>query len=151
MMKAMIPQALKLEHQELHAELLRATETVGKTGEAARRVAQLLHPHFAKEEEFALPPLGMLMLLETQTPTAEEARRIIELTDRLKAEMPRMMQEHKTIVAALMDLVKASKAEKKTECMDFAERLMLHAQTEEEVLYPAALLVGEYLKLKLSR
>jgi len=27
---------------------------------------------------------------------------------------------------------------------------MLHAQTEEEVLYPAAILVGEYLKLKLK-
>jgi hypothetical protein len=28
--------------------------------------------------------------------------------------------------------------------------LMLHAQTEEEVLYPAAILIGEYLKLKLK-
>jgi len=28
--------------------------------------------------------------------------------------------------------------------------LMLHAQTEEEVLYPAAILVGEYLKVKLE-
>jgi len=28
--------------------------------------------------------------------------------------------------------------------------LMLHAKTEEEVLYPAAILVGEYLKLKLE-
>jgi hypothetical protein len=28
------------------------------------------------------------------------------------------------------------------------EKLKLHAQTEEEVLYPAAILIGEYLKLK---
>jgi hypothetical protein len=27
---------------------------------------------------------------------------------------------------------------------------MLHAKTEEEVLYPAAIVVGEYLKLKLN-
>jgi len=27
---------------------------------------------------------------------------------------------------------------------------MLHAKTEEEVLYPAAILVGEYLKVKLD-
>jgi hypothetical protein len=32
----------------------------------------------------------------------------------------------------------------------FAEKLMFHAQTEEEVLYPAAILVGEYLKVKLE-
>lgn len=31
------------------------------------------------------------------------------------------------------------------------EKLMLHAQTEEEVLYPTALLIGEYLKLKLKK
>ena len=30
----------------------------------------------------------------------------------------------------------------------FAGNLKQHAQTEEEVLYPAAILVGEYLKLK---
>jgi hypothetical protein len=28
---------------------------------------------------------------------------------------------------------------------------MVHAQLEEEVLYPAAILVGEYLKLKLPQ
>jgi hypothetical protein len=33
----------------------------------------------------------------------------------------------------------------------FAEKLMFHAQTEEDVLYPASILIGEYLKLKLSR
>jgi len=27
--------------------------------------------------------------------------------------------------------------------------LTLHAKTEEEVLYPASILVGEYIKLKL--
>jgi hypothetical protein len=33
----------------------------------------------------------------------------------------------------------------------FAEKLMLHAKTEEEeVLYSDAILVGEYLKLKLE-
>jgi len=28
---------------------------------------------------------------------------------------------------------------------------MLHAQNEEEVLYPAAILVGEHLKLRLQK
>ena len=32
--------------------------------------------------------------------------------------------------------------------MEFAESLTLHAQTEEEVMYPAALLVGEYVRVK---
>jgi hypothetical protein len=34
------------------------------------------------------------------------------------------------------------------EIVHFAEKLKLHAKNEEEVLYPAAILVGEYLKLQ---
>jgi len=62
-MKPKIPQPLKLEHEELHAELIQATKAGGKTGEAAKAVAKVLHHHFVKEEEFALPPIGLLSLL----------------------------------------------------------------------------------------
>jgi hypothetical protein len=34
------------------------------------------------------------------------------------------------------------------EVVVFAEKLKLHAKNEEEVFYPAAILVGEYLKLR---
>lgn len=54
-MEFKIPQPLKLEHEELHAELVRVTQEGGKIGEAAEVDAQLLHPHFEKEEEYALP------------------------------------------------------------------------------------------------
>ena len=58
-MKFKIPQPLKAEHEELHVMLKQATLLSGKTGEAAKAVAGLMHPHFVKEEEYALPPLGM--------------------------------------------------------------------------------------------
>jgi hypothetical protein len=45
-------------------------------------------------------------------------------------------------------LIDAAKQENKIELAHFAEKLMLHAQTEEEILYPAAVLIGEYLKMK---
>ena len=32
-----------------------------------------------------------------------------------------------------------------------AQKLIRHAQTEEEVLYPASILVGEYIKLRLGQ
>ena len=34
-----VPESLKLEHEDLHAELVRATKAGGKTGEAAKAVA----------------------------------------------------------------------------------------------------------------
>jgi hypothetical protein len=42
-MKLSIPKPLKLEHEELHAELVTATKAGGRTGEAATAVAKALH------------------------------------------------------------------------------------------------------------
>jgi len=129
--------------------LVKATQAGGKTGEAARAVAVLLHPHF-EEEEYAQLPLGLLPLLAEGTVTLE-MEQVLALTDKLKADLPQMLQEHKAIVAALKTLVDAATKEGKPEHADFAEKLILHAQTEEEVLYPSAILVGEYLKLKFKK
>ena len=70
-MEVNIPQSLKLEHEELHAELTRATQVSGKIGECAKAVAKILHPHFIKEEEYAMPPLGLLSLLADGKVTTE--------------------------------------------------------------------------------
>ncbi|HEY9506395.1 MAG TPA: hypothetical protein VIQ27_10510, partial [Gemmatimonadales bacterium] len=46
-----IPAAMKAEHDEIHQRLVRATKAPGQTGAAARALAQVLHPHFVREEE----------------------------------------------------------------------------------------------------
>ena len=142
-----IPAPLKLEHEELHADLTSAIKADGKVGEAAKAVAKVLHEHFLKEEEFALPPLGLLASL-ARDKVEEDAKSVFGMTDRLKTELPKMLEEHKAVVAALENLKRAAEAEKKPEHARFADKLILHAQTEEEVLYPAAILIGEYLKLR---
>jgi Hemerythrin HHE cation binding domain len=149
-MKPKIPEPLKLEHEELHADLVRATKAGGRTGEAAKAVAQVLHDHFVKEEEFALPPIGLLAEL-TRGKVDEQMRSVLVMTDRLKAELPEMLREHQEVVAALKKLTAAAETENLPDHVRFAEKLMLHARTEEEVLYPAAILAGEYIKLKLAR
>lgn len=92
-MKPKIPQPLKLEHEELHAELVEATKAGGKTAEAAQAVAKVLHNHFVKEEEFALPPIGLLPVL-ARGKVDRKMRSVTALTDRLKAELPEMLREH---------------------------------------------------------
>ena len=133
-MEFQIPRPLKVEHEELHAELAKATKVEGKIGEAARTVAAILHPHIVKEEEYALPPLGLLSLLAAGQVTPE-MRDVLPMTDRLQTELPQMLAEHKAIVAALQNLVDAAQRENQMAYAHFAEKLMLHAQTEEEVLY----------------
>ncbi len=139
-----IPQPLKHEHDELHADLVRATQAGGATAAAAKKVAHLLHPHFVQEEAFAMPPLGALApLAKGELPP--DAASLLAMARRLKAELPRMLAEHETIVGALKELAAAAQREGNPDVASFAERLTMHARTEEEVLYPAAILVGEVL------
>ncbi len=149
-MEFMIPKSLKLEHEELHTELVEATKAGGQVAEAARVVAKALHPHFIKEEEYALPPLGLLpALAEGRVPPGMAD--FLRMTNRLKVNLGQMLQEHQVILAALGNLADAAKKENQMAYVRFTEKLTQHAQTEEEVLYPAAILIGEYLKLKGSK
>ena len=145
-----IPSALKAEHEELHAELIAAIDSGGAVGDAAKAVADLLHPHFVKEEAYALPPLGLLGLLAKGEVRPEMAE-VLAMTDRLRSELPNMLAEHARIVEALGRLAVAAEREDNRQVAGFAEKLKLHAQTEEEVLYPAAIVLGEYLRLKLNK
>jgi hypothetical protein len=149
-MEFKIPEPLKVEHEELHAELVKATKVAGKIGNAAKAVAKLLHPHFVKEEEYALPPLGLLSAL-AEGSVMPKMGDVLAMTDKLKAGLGGMLEEHQAIVAALKKLSAAAKKERKKGYARFAEKLILHARTEEQVLYPAAILIGEYLKMKLRQ
>ena len=149
-MKFAIPQPLIAEHEELHADLQHAMQAGGRTGEAATAVAQVLHPHFVKEEEYALPPLGLLPALASGEVSPDMAQ-VLPMTDKLKHELPQMLVEHKEIVAALERLKMAARFENKPEIENFAQALVQHALTEEQVTYPTAILIGEYVKLKLGK
>ncbi len=140
-----IPQPLKQEHDELHVGLAEAINAGGAVGAAAKAVAELMHPHFVKEEMFALPPLGLLPLL-AEHGVQPEMRGVPAMTDRLERELPEMLEEHRAIVSALAGLVEAATNEKKPEYARFAEKLMLHAHAEEAVSYPTARLIGRYVR-----
>ncbi len=120
----------------------------GRTGEAARRVAKIMHPHFLREDEYAIPPLGLLARLAKGQLTPDMAE-VLPLLARLKEEMPLMIEEHRAITGALIQLGNAASEEDRREWAEFADELRHHAQMEEEVLYPAAILVGEYVKSQL--
>jgi hypothetical protein len=150
MSKDELPPGLKAEHQNIHEEMVRATRVGGLTGAAAKDVAKVLFPHVLLEEEFAIPPLRLLPDLARGKVTPDMAR-VLSQTDLLKAELPRMLDEHKLIVQALQKLLQAASAEQHTGYARFAQKLLLHAQLEEEVLYPASILIGEYLRLKLGK
>jgi hypothetical protein len=149
-MNLQIPKQMQIEHEELHSDLVRLTKADGRTGEAARAVAAVLHSHFVKENEYALPPLGLLVPL-SQGKFDSAMADVLKLTDKLAAEMPAMLSEHRDILAALRTLAEAATAESKPEGVHFASMLTAHAQMEEEVTYPTTLLIGLYVKSKVAQ
>lgn len=147
-----IPQSIKAEHEAIHSALVVATRAPGRVGAAAKALAEVLHPHFVREEEIALPPLGLLAALAAGTPLPEAAvSKAAAMTSALRAEMPQMLEEHERIRAAVAELHAAARAEGAAAQEELADELALHAQTEEEVLYPAALLVGDLIRAQRLR
>jgi hypothetical protein len=143
------PSAIREEHEHLHDELAAALAAGGDTAVRAEAVEKILAKHFKSEEEFATPPLGLLEDLGNGRRIDDaDARRAIGMSDRLRDEYPTMLREHRQLVEALGELKAAATRENKPKQAAFAQALILHARHEEQVLYPAALLVGEHLRLQ---
>ncbi len=140
-----IPEAMKEEHEELHKELRRATKMPGQVGKAAKHVAEVLHQHFEKENELALPVIGVAREL-AEGKTSPDFPKAIELYAKFKAEYEKMLQEHVEIVKALDELDKAARKARKATVVGFVRKLKLHAKTEEDLTYPAVLMAGRLLK-----
>lgn len=109
----LIPPSIREEHESLRRALAQATREPAKVGEAAWALAALMEPHFVKEEELALPPLGVLPTVAAGE-TIPDSARIMSLATRLEAEL--------------------------------GEHILHHARSEEEITYPAAIIVGRYLQ-----
>ena len=103
-----------------------------------------------REEQIALPPLGLLAPLARGEVTPE-MRAVLPLTDSLRAELPKMLEEHKAIHAATVRLAEVAKAAGDSASARVAEQLLVHAQNEEEVMYPATLLVGDIVRARLEK
>ncbi len=144
-MKLVIARPLREEHDGLQEKLARAVKVDGRIGEAAREVTSLLQPRFGAGERNALPPLGLLQAL-VDGPVTAEMEDVLAATDTLKADLPKMLAAHGAVVGALRKLAAAAEREEKPEWARFAEKLILHIQFEAQVLYPAAILVGEHAK-----
>lgn len=146
-MKIEIPSSVRHEHEHIHEALVAATSAPGEVGEAARELAEILHPHFVREEQIALPPLGVLEAL-ARGEYASWMRDVLPMTDSLALELPEMLREHEGIGAAAKRLEQVARAAGVTEVEQLAKALQQHAKSEEEIFYPAAILAGEVVRAR---
>ena len=145
--KPEVPSSLKKTHSELLQQLHQFTLIKDSSVKVALKLEELMLHHFLEEEDYILPTLGLLpSLAKGQLP--ESPTEIIMLSEKAKSQMDHMSAEHQLIKAYIEELKQASKEENQPAIIAFEKEVSKHAISEEEVYFPAAIMVGEYLKLK---
>lgn len=136
---------------ETHASLLKQVHQMtfykDSSSHVAIKLESFMQHHFKDEENFIFPLLGLLPLLaKEQLP--EQNDDIIRLSENVKSELSHMSAEHQLINAYINELKQASTIENLPEISAFENEVLKHAKSEEEILFPASILIGDYLKLK---
>ena len=136
------PSTLEKEHEAIWKLLMELQRLSGKTGSLAEKLADDLKLHIDKEENLALPLLGILPDLVNGKLSGAAAMRASQIHQRLEKEYPGMLHGHKELYKILERLKKIGEEEGHLTAIRFAEVLEKHSQEEEEVFYPAAILAG---------
>ena len=142
--QSVVPLSLTEEHTTLLNMIHKISTRPDSSGRVAIKLYELLQHHFKEEENYVLPPLGLLPQL-TKGELPADTEQVIALTEKLIDQMQHMDIEHQMVRAYLNELKTAS--EKDTEVLKLEQELSKHAQMEEEILFPTSLLIGEHLKL----
>lgn len=142
------PSSLEREHEEVHKTLATIVESSGNTAAVAKQVRTLMQPHFEKEEQLSIPVLGALLPYVEGTLSPEAKNQAIEIANMFKQEYKNMLNEHKQIVVALNNLSKTASMEDRQDALAFIEQLKAHAMNEEQVTYPATIVIGDLLQVK---
>lgn len=142
-----VPSSIKQEHEYLLDKIHKITLFQDSTGHSAVKLKELMEHHFKEEEDFVLPPLGLLPLLASGK-LPEQSKEVILLNEKLKSQLSHISAEHQLITVFMNELMQAAVNDKHPEIIEFEKELHKHAKTEEEIFFPTAILIGEYLKLK---
>ena len=144
------PISLQKEHEDLHSQIAKIRTLGGKTSQALERLVEVMHHHFVYEEEKSLPVLALIkdLALNPHPPKidADVAKKAIKLALYLETHYDEMVEEHKKVSKAAEELAEVALDEDKVAAIEFSDMLKNHAQVEEEVTYPAIILVGKYLR-----
>lgn len=145
-----VPAAIAAEHDEIRDALASVAREPSRLGEVASTLAIVMEDHLDREEAYALPPLALLSAL-ARGEAYEEMRDILPITDALAVEIPALVDQHRIITKAARELRATAQAEDRPEIERLAQQIMRHVQVEEQINYPAALLVGAIVESRFGR
>lgn len=135
------PESLTEEHRELFHKLGKLAAEKGETAREVKELLTVLEPHFEKEEETAMPLLGALRPL-SEGKVVRDPSEVSSLHRKFTSEYPEMLEEHNQVKRLIDNVRNAAKKAQDENALTMMDELEHHAAVEEEVLYPAAMLVG---------
>lgn len=142
------PSSLHHEFQQIGADLEGATEIPGRLGSTARHLMDLLETHYARQQAVVLPPLGLLLPLSRRV-CSEEMDTLLPLVDRLRRELPRLLDEHMIIAREFDELAGLARLARRPDLARLSQLMGIYALMREQVIYPAALVAGDLLRHRL--
>jgi len=140
-----VPESLKHGHEILCSELKNIVALGSEIGAKAQLLDKIMSAHFKREEEYALPPLGLLLALADGNWDLDSTE-AIKMSEILKSKLSELKKEHDNISEALENLKKVALQKNNLSVNRFVKDLTQHVDIEDQVLYPATILVGNYLK-----
>jgi hypothetical protein len=145
----MVPQSIRYEHAAIIDRLTKEAAKPGVAAAVAERTLNVVKTHFAKEEEFVFPPLGLLdQITAGEMPSDQVRKTAIDMAQRTKLAGEELNREHIQITAALDELIQAASRANEPSLIAFATDLAAHSLHETEILQPTTIMIGEYLKSK---
>ena len=145
-----VPASLLADHDGLSRALGKLAEATGPLAEVAAEVDERLRVHAVREEALALPLLAVLPALAAGE-IPDDPTHLVALARELRRELPRFLDEHIAIVGVVERLLEMGQEVDRPDAVELAREVMRHAELEEEILYPAAILTGEILESRLAR
>jgi hypothetical protein len=144
------PATLHHELQQIDADLESATQVSGRLGSTARQLAGRLEAHSLRQDALVLPPLGLLLPL-SRGDLSRQMAGMLPLTDRLRHELPRLLDEHMAIARLFDEFTGLAQLARRSDLYHLGRRFGTYALVREQVIYPSALVAGDLLRLHLKR
>lgn len=140
-----VPSVILQDHRFFLEKLEKVSVYQDSTGVAARKLYEVMEYHFREEEEYVLPPLGILPELSSGR-VPKNPEEILRLTDKFKKNEAVMLAEHQVITHYLQKMMLAAEKDGHRGLAGFQTELEKHAALEEQILFPTVLVIANYLK-----
>jgi hypothetical protein len=144
-----VPQSIRLQHDQIINRLAHLAKRGDKEAAAAQRALTFLKEHYAKEEQFVLPPLGLLPRI-AKGEIAKDMEPAVAMADRTKSALADFQNDHIKITSLMNELIAVGKKKKNEELVRLATRVAAQSLNDIEIAQPTTILIGDYLRQRLS-